>query len=203
MAFYNEINDPTNFLIGFSRNPTADFGTYGKGYANAAKILANALLEKGHFADYDAYPVVFLFRHSFELYLKSFYFSSLALDSISNSETPIEQRVFTHNLRVLSDMFLCTCKKHFSEDVELLGFAQKVNILANEFENIDQDSFSYRYPTDKSLNSSTKESQNVNLRSFYETMDGFIAGLDSVSMMFDCTIEIALENFDATANKEA
>ena len=74
MAFYNSNNNKNNFAISFTQNPKQDFGVFAKGYTRAASLLAEQLLDKPHFPDYEAYPVVFLYRHAFELYLKGFYY---------------------------------------------------------------------------------------------------------------------------------
>ncbi len=70
MAFYNSISNGNNFVISFTQTPQQDFGVFAKGYTRAAFVLAEHLLEKPRFSDYEAYPVVFLYRQAFELYLK-------------------------------------------------------------------------------------------------------------------------------------
>jgi hypothetical protein len=76
MAFYNSVSNRNNFVISFTQTPEQDFGAFAKGYTRAASNLAEQLLEKPRFADYEAYPVVFLYRHAFELSLKGLYFKA-------------------------------------------------------------------------------------------------------------------------------
>jgi len=70
VAFYDSIDNTSNFVISFTTNPRQDFGVFAKGYFQAASALTEHLLAKQRFSDYEAYPVVFLYRQSFELYLK-------------------------------------------------------------------------------------------------------------------------------------
>ena len=60
MAFYDEFDNLTNFVISFTPNPKGDFGVFAKGYTLAANRLSGLLLEAPRFSDYEAYPVVFL-----------------------------------------------------------------------------------------------------------------------------------------------
>ena len=69
MPFY-EISDTSSFVISFTHDPKGDFGAFAKGYTLAANRLAASLLEGPRFPDYEAYPVVFLYRHALELSLK-------------------------------------------------------------------------------------------------------------------------------------
>jgi hypothetical protein len=56
MAFYDKIKNKYNFVISFTDNPTEDFGIFAKGYFKAALQLAESLLSKQKFSDYEAYP---------------------------------------------------------------------------------------------------------------------------------------------------
>ncbi|MCX6101586.1 MAG: hypothetical protein NTV92_09290 [Candidatus Bipolaricaulota bacterium] len=75
MAFYDEQSDRTNFIINWTATPKGDFGVFAKGYTLAANRLAQLLLEAPRFSDYEAYPVVFLYRHALELSLKQIIYS--------------------------------------------------------------------------------------------------------------------------------
>jgi hypothetical protein len=71
MAFYNESNQ-SSFVISFTNAPRYDFGNFAVGYKFVANLIAEKLMESEFgFPDYQAYPVVFLYRHAFELHLKN------------------------------------------------------------------------------------------------------------------------------------
>ena len=70
MAFDDQFKPPNQLLPRpslFTPNPQGDFGVFAKGYTLAANRLASLLLEAPRFSDYEAYPVVFLYRHALEL----------------------------------------------------------------------------------------------------------------------------------------
>jgi hypothetical protein len=79
MAFYDQFSDSTNFVVSFTPNPKGDFGVFAKGYTRAANHLAGLLLEAQRFSDYEAYPVVFLYRQALELSLKHIIYTSVKL----------------------------------------------------------------------------------------------------------------------------
>lgn len=149
MAFYNSISDGNNFVISFTQNPKQDFGVFAKGYTRAASVLAEHILEKPRSADYEAYPVVFLYRQAFELYLKGFYFKAALIFFFKDSQGVDYQCIYKHWLKPLAEAFQKICKVLFPFDPALLQLADKVRRYAVEFEQIDSDSFGYRYPIDK------------------------------------------------------
>jgi hypothetical protein len=126
MAFYNLISDGNNFVISFTQNPQQDFGVFAKGYTRAASVLAEHLLEKPRFSDYEAYPVVFLYRQAFELYLKGLYFKASLIFFFKDSQKVDCQFIYKHRLQPLADTFQKICKALFPSDQALLQIAQKV-----------------------------------------------------------------------------
>ncbi len=184
MTFYNTINDASNFVISFSANPRQDFGIFAKGYSRAASTLAEQLLEKTRFSDYEAYPVVFLYRQAFELYLKAFYYKAALISAFRNIQS-IDSNVHHHKLVPLAQTFKRVCQVIFPSDQLLLQVADKVNLLAVEFEQIDKDSFSYRYPTDKQGNASTQHHQITNLLAIHQAMKALLEDLEIIDFGMD------------------
>jgi hypothetical protein len=196
MAFYNSINDQYNFVISFTKNPQFDFSIFAEGYKHAAVLLAEDILKRPHFSDYEAYPVVFLYRQAFELYLKGFYYKANLIIHFKNKQ-PIDcQFLYRHQLLPLSITFEKICKTLFpaEEDLSLLG--EQVRVLAEEFEQIDKDSFAYRYPIDKFGNHSTRKNQIVNLYAFHYSMLGLLDKLDVVNFGLDVTSAQAQEVYE-------
>ena len=85
-AFYNSRNDVHNFSISFSINPKQHFCIFAKGYGEAASVLSDHLLEKTNISDDEAYPVIFLYRHATELYLKGFYLRAAMISGFRNNQ---------------------------------------------------------------------------------------------------------------------
>ena len=177
MAFYNDRDDMNNFVISFSSNPQQDFGVFAKGYRNAAKTLAEDLLQS-KFLENNAYPIVFLYRHAFELYLKHFFYWIVLVRFFSNEDTLWPDYMTNHQLTPLAKLFFDACNEFFPNQNELLQKAKEIYDTALEFDQIDRNSFGYRYPIDKKGNYSTSPHQIVNLRSFYEHMEQVMGELE-------------------------
>lgn len=187
MAFYNSISDGNNFVISFTQNPQQDFGVFAKGYTRAASVLAEQLLEKPRFSDYEAYPVVFLYRQAFELYLKGLYYRASLIFFFKDSQRVDCRFIYKHWLQPLAVTFEKICKVLFPSEQELLQLAQKVLVFANEFEQIDKNSFGYRYPIDTHGNHSTSHNQIVNLLALHASMTELLGKLEIVDFGFDVT----------------
>lgn len=196
MAFYNSISDGNNFVISFTQNPQQDFGVFAKGYTRAASVLAEYLLEKPRFSDYEAYPVVFLYRQAFELYLKGLYYKASLIFFFKDKQRVDCQFVYKHRLKPLADTFQKICKALFPSDQALLQLAKKVLVYAVEFEQIDSDSFGYRYPIDTKGNHSTSHHQVVNLLAFHNSMQEFLGELEIVDFGFDVESSQAQEVYE-------
>lgn len=202
MAFYNSISDQSNFVISFTPNPQQDFGIFAKGYSQAASVLAEQILEKSRFSDYEAYPVVFLYRQAFELYLKGFYFKSRAIFAFRNSQNIDCSFVYKHRLKPLAETFQKICQVLFPRDQALLRLADKVLEYAIEFEEIDRDSFGYRYPIDTKGNPSTKHHQTVNLLALHSSMQELLSKLEIVDFGFDVETSHAQEIYEIIQEAE-
>ncbi len=156
MAFYNSISDTNNFIISFTQNPQQDFGVFAKGYAGSASVLAENLLANPRFSNYEAYPVVFLYRQAFELYLKGLYYKAGLIYLFKDSQSADRQRVNNHQLQGLARVLRKDLKAFFPSDQVLIQLADKVLRYAEEFEQIDKLSDGYRYPINKEGNERDK-----------------------------------------------
>ena len=74
------------FCFGWRKSPRNEFGVFAKGYHQAARSLSNILLGKPRFSDYEAYPIVFLFRHALELNLKNIIYKGALLSGFRRME---------------------------------------------------------------------------------------------------------------------
>lgn len=67
--FVNIASANGNVVFNFTGNLIRDLGAFARGYQKAGHALA--IQFKGNvYADYDGYPVLYLYRHSLELYMK-------------------------------------------------------------------------------------------------------------------------------------
>lgn len=201
MSFYNATSDSSNFVVAFGQEPKKEFGVFAKGYTLAASNLAEQILDKPHFSDYEACPVVFLYRQAFELYLKGFYYRAKNISFFINSQ-PVEQRKLDHRLVPFAETFQKICATLFSGDNELLEIANKTVRFANEFEEIDFDSYSYRYPMDKKGYRITDYHQMVNLFSLHQSMKELLGQLEIIDLGFDLTEDQAQEIYEIINDRQ-
>lgn len=202
MAFYDSLHDGNDFVISFKKNHQQDFGIFAKGYTRTASVLAEHLLEEPRFADYEAYPVVFLYRQAFELYLKGLYFRAGLISFFSDSRTVECNFIYKHRLVPLAKTFQEVCHILFPLDGALRQLSEKVLRYANEFEEIDKDSFGYRYPIDTKGNPSTKPHQVVNLFALHSSMKELLAELEIVDFGFDVEASQAQKIYEIIQNAE-
>jgi hypothetical protein len=185
MAFYNEINNKYNIITSFTNNAKFNFGAFANGYHEAANILAKTFLSKPGFRDYEGYPIIFLYRHAFELNLKNIIYWSERLCSFKNIEILTKKLYNNHNLSQLADISTKLLLKLFSYDKAIPNLSNEIVTKAKEFEEIDPTSYSYRYPMDTKGNYSTKKHQIVNIFSVAKNMDELLTNLEAVNFGLD------------------
>ncbi len=196
MPFYNSKNNYSNFSISFSKSPKNDFGIFGHGYYKAASKLAEDFMAQNHFSDNEAYPIVFLYRHSFELYIKNIIYSSILLSAFKGLDD-IDQKLYDHHkLGPLAIIAAKILKRIFPHDNELITVSENMVVIAKEFDEIDKDSYSYRYPIDTVGNSSTTRNQIANMESLSQTMNKLLEELNAVDFGLGIETDIAQEVYE-------
>ena len=187
----NDTNFSThNIVSGFSRIPKHDFFIYAKGYKNAAQILAEELHERNGYGDYDGYPIIFLYRHAFELYLKGIIYNGARLLSFSgmgelSKGFDVPKNNKTHKLKDLSKKCTEVLLKNFPKEIWLQKICIEVEQLASEWTEIDKDSYSYRYPIDNEGDKSTNIHQLLNISSLAKRMGYIFDKLEEISFGID------------------
>lgn len=197
MAFYDEFSDPTNFVISFTRNPMEDFGVFSKGYALAANRLAGFLLEAQQFSDYEAYPIVFLYRHAIELSLKHIIYTWSKLAAFKHLDEVDRGLQNSHDIKRLSGIVATLLATLFPKDEGLRQAIAMVTKTCHEFWEIDPRSDGYRYPINTEGQRSTKRHQVVNLRAFADRMSAVLEDLDTVHFGLNIETDKAQEVCEA------
>lgn len=200
MAFFNEINDASNFIIGFSQDPRRDFDIFAKGYTLAASRLANSLLEASRFSDYEAYPVAFLYRHAFELSLKHVIYESARLASFRFSNFIDDKLQNSHNLKMLSVTVGKSLKAQFPHDILIDKVVKSIIEVADEWTSIDPNSYSYRYPINTKGQPSTSDHQRANLRSISIRMSELLEELETIHFGLNIESDQAAEIYKFIEN---
>lgn len=149
-----------NACLGWYHDPTE---LYIVGYKEAGDSLVSSVAERKGTADSLIFPIVFLYRHYIELRLKSLLRDGCRL---------LEQEYKQKSEHQLSKLW----PKVRSILIELWPDGDKdelkaMDMLIDQFEQVDPRSTSFRYPKDFEGNNSLKiESPRVNLRNLKEVV---------------------------------
>ena len=197
MAFYDRISDPSNFVISFTPSPKRDFGVFAKGFTLAANRLSAQLLDAHHFSDYEAYPIVFLYRHALEISLKHIIYSAAKLSNLKYLSKFDGRLQNSHDLKTLSNIAANSLSLLFPGDEALRPIISSIKRTCLEFSKIDPDSYSYRYPINTKGKRSTKIHQLINLRAFAEHMASLLEDLDTIHFGLNLETDIAEEIYEA------
>lgn len=128
------------------------YGIYALAYCEAAERLFQPILNSGNFADYDAYPILFLFRHYVELTLKEVVLLTKRIAVVEQTELP-PFNMATHNLGTLleaADRNLELLKETLGLDEQ--PFEEQTKAFILDLSSFDQRSDAFRYPVDKNGN---------------------------------------------------
>ena len=144
-----------NVVLNFLGSASKEFPYYANKYRDAAHYLTEKMAAKSGFHDLEACPIVFLYRHALELYFKGIIINGIWLESLSKREPVNYPKVInSHNLSCLLP--------HVKSAIISVGWKWPIKIennnetntlddLVKEIESVDNHSFSFRYPTNKSL----------------------------------------------------
>lgn len=149
--FQAPIGSHGNALLNWRTNSAAEIITYAWSYRCAAMNLISHR-ERREFVSIDehALPILFLYRHAFELYLKALVYRA-ALVSIAEEELTlaIPKLWREHSLLRLLEMCgpLLRSKYVHMWDDEL---EEKIAHVAGELDEIDAGSYAFRYPVTSS-----------------------------------------------------
>jgi hypothetical protein len=181
----------SGFSLGFSHAPRSDFAIFAEGYHRAARRVAEALLGQGHFPDYEAYPVVFLYRHALELNLKNIVYKA-ALLSAFHRMSDIDGTLYNnHKLPPLASRAAQVLQKLFPEDPGIRSIADDLKSVTQDFSEIDESSFAYRYPMQKDGSPVVAQTQNVDLAGLSSRMNGILDRLEVLDFGLDLETEEA------------
>jgi len=138
-----------NALVNWASQPTRELIAFAGSYRNAAMNLVAYREQLGIGAiDHSALPILFLYRHSFELYLKAIVFKAAIL-SISEAElgSALPRLWKVHSLLALVEMAKPVLAARTSRPLTSSGeLEQEIIELAGKIDEVDRESYSFRYP---------------------------------------------------------
>ena len=81
-----------NVVLNFMGNPASEFSVYASAFWRGGRLLAQSLASRQGYRDLDACPIVFLYRHALELYMKAIVRRGKSLLSIAGEKLTIPSR---------------------------------------------------------------------------------------------------------------
>lgn len=138
-----------NALVNWASNPAGDLIEYAGSYRGAAMNLVACREQAGVLEiDHRALPILFLYRHSFELYLKAIVFRAAILSIKEEELVHALPRLWKeHSLLALAEMARPVVTANIARPLTATGdLEEKIRDLAGEIDKVDSGSYSFRYP---------------------------------------------------------
>lgn len=170
--------DNTNADIGWMNNK-APF--YNEGYKMAARELASDYAKKST-SQKDAlvFPIIFLYRQYLELTLKDLI---RELDRKLGYER--ECKILeNHKLLPLWDAAIMQYETFIKQEIISLVFTSspsKVRTIVNQFNQIDEDSFSFRYATNKKGQQTLNCVDHISVNNFKNQVEQVVSYLENMT----------------------
>jgi hypothetical protein len=175
-----------NVVLNFTSFPKGDLGVYAHAYQQAANSLVKEFRGKPYYSDAEACPIVFLYRHSVELYLKQIVLWGAGLVHLQTSDALDVHGLFSrHEFKLLLShvrkVFEVAGWLNSSECAPKYGTFAEIESVIMEFDKIDPQSFAFRYPIDKKGDAPLPEHFHFNVVKLGEEMDQLLRMLDGAA----------------------
>jgi hypothetical protein len=163
-----------NAIVGTGYSFSNKWESYATGYKTAAEVLSEKVLTELTDRDTLIYPILYLYRHYFELRLK---------EIIEHGNRLLDrdyQPVFTHNLDRLWVLAKPLVVELWPESPteDLL----EMEMVFKEMTVYDAASMSFRYLVDKNGLVSTGDLTVINIQAFIDSIKNTVAYLEGISM---------------------
>lgn len=190
-----------NVRFNFLRNPIDNLAPFAAGYHEAGKRLAGMLAASRGYRDYEGYPILFLYRHALELYMKAIVYRGARLLHLLDIGSPDTSEIFRHHRlsRLLPGVKAVFEGVGWTWDSNTAGMrsVEEFAELLRGIEELDADSYHFRYPTDKKGHPALERHTMVNAVAFSRNMDPILDGLDyavqALNAEFDASAEAKYE----------
>lgn len=154
---------------------------YAMSYKLAGETIANKIKNDKSDIDYLVYPLVYLYRHYFELRIKE-----ILVTSQGFSEEKIEIP-FNHDLKLAWKTCVIQIKK--IRPKVLISELKNVEKVLDDFHKYDQGSFSFRYPIDKKEKATLNSLNYIDVTLFLEAINSSVYFLENISPLISATID--------------
>jgi hypothetical protein len=181
--FVNIASPTGNIVLNFSEDLIHALVPFAIGYRKAAGALA-ASFRGDAYADYDGYPVLYLYRHSLELLLKAVVYRGAKVMGLVGLERPNVPGLFSrHELeRLLPAVRAVFRAMDWEWDATPIGTHAEFENIVRQVDKIDPKSYTFRYPMSPS---GEAEHFVVNVPNFAETLDVLLRLLEGANDLLD------------------
>lgn len=186
-----------NIVLNFQHAANSEFSVYAHAFHTAGQALFERMFDKSSYSDLEGCPIIFLYRHALELYLKAIVLHGEAIIQL-NGKTLITNRSLLQKHSLLP--FFPLLKQTFDAvgwtwdlDIEGLRTFEEVEALLRDFETVDIGSYTFRYPVDTKGNPSVPHHFMVHMPTFCKRMDALLESLEAAVMGLKVTQDSILE----------
>jgi hypothetical protein len=183
-----------NVVFNFTGRPLEDLTAFALGYREAGQTLANNMANAHGYADYDGYPILFLYRHALELYLKAIVYHGAQLLGLISEERVDTNRLFErHKLgRLLPSIRAIFQQMNWDFEGSRLENYEDFAAFVRDLDTIDPGSYAFRYPVNRQGEQLLPNHFVVNVVEFGRRMDMLLRFLEGAAIGID-------ENWNAEA----
>lgn len=190
-----------NVVFNFSGSPVDDLAPFAHGYHDAGRRLVDFLETQPGYRDFDGYPILFLYRHALELYMKAFVLKGAKLLSIFDDAKVDTTKIFNcHKLTIFLPAFKAVCDAlgwttNFQTDgVECWDQFAKI---VQGIDELGANAESFRYPVDTKGKEALPHHTVLNVVVFAKHMDPILnliaGGVTGLHEEFAATAETKYE----------
>jgi hypothetical protein len=181
-------------LLNWVGQPEEHLKFYAEAFHNTGKKLAAQYKDEWPLSSFEACPIVYLYRHAFELYLKAvLVYGNELLQWRGKAPINLEKVIgkeSTHFLaRLIPELERVFQEAGWMWDMGIDGFRSRkdfTDIIA-EFDEYDENSFAFRYPMNKKQTAALPKNFSFGMAHFMSLMDlllealyGVICGLEQI-----------------------
>jgi hypothetical protein len=178
-------------------SPREHFAMYAEGFHTGARALVARLATGPLFTMFEACPIIFLYRHALELYLKAIAIWGRDLLDLAGVSCPDPGKALTnHPLRDLMPTMEAVVRAlgwDWDLGTDSLRTKQDFDALLNELDRVDPKSYAFRYPVDKKGNASLPEGYTLRFPEFVRRLDDLLQALDGMATELEYRLEEARE----------
>jgi hypothetical protein len=185
-------------ILNWHGTPEGEFTYFAESFRVLAQESVAKLKENVHFGlhgipleDFKAYPVIFLYRHALELYMKAVLLVGSDMLCLRGNAAINRERVLkTHNLDELrQDLERVFDVYGWNWDLGSPHFrsVKDLRLIIGEFHGIDAGSYAFRYPVDTNGSASLEQDFRFNVFRFcsildelFPTLEGAVIGAHEV-----------------------